>query len=419
MSRLLPAFATGLCFILLAAAATSAQEWPRFRGPNGTGISEASDIPAKWTDKDYNWKIELPGIGHSSPVLWGDKIFLLSADPKDATRHVLCINAANGKTAWDRAFPGVAHHLHTYSSYASCTPAVDEKNVYVAWSDPEQTKLIALDQLGNDVWSVDLGPWVSQHGFGTSPMVIGDLVVVTVYHEDPKKPNSGTPSTAFVVAVDKNEGKIRWKTPRKIDTTSYSVPCIREAKDGNELVCLSTGEGVFALNPADGKEKWSIPVFSLRTVSSPVLVGNLIFGTTGAGGGGNYVVAVDPNGGKPELAYEVKKEAPYVPTPVASGDLLFLWSDGGIVTCIDAKTGDKLGQNRVGGKFFGSPVRVKDKLYCIDTKGTVIVLSATKELNELGKVELNEESHSTPAVAGGRMYLRTISHLYSLGGKST
>jgi outer membrane protein assembly factor BamB len=417
MSRLLPA-SIGLCLIFVASFA-SAQEWTRFRGPNGTGASEASHIPATWTDKDYNWKIELPGIGHSSPVLWGDKIFLLSADPKEATRFILCINASDGKIVWKRSYPGVNHHLHAYSSFASCTPALDEKNLYVAWSDPEHTKLMALDHLGNDAWSVDLGPWVSQHGFGTSPMIIDDMVVISVYHEDPKQPNGGTPSAAFVVGVDKNEGKVRWKTERKIDTTSYTVPCIRETKSGKELVSFSTGEGIFALNPADGKEKWSLPVFTMRTVSSPVMVGNLIFGTTGSGGGGNYVVAVDPNGSKPEVAFEVKKEAPYVPTPVAYGNKLFLWSDAGIVTCIDAKDGTKLGQKRIGGKFFGSPVRVKDKLYATDTKGRVYVLSADDELKELGHVDLNEECHSTPAVAGGRMYLRTISHLYSLGGKST
>ncbi len=419
MSRQFLCTVVGLIACTFVTAA-QAQEWTRFRGPNGTGESEANGIPATWTDQDYNWKVSLPGVGHSSPVLWGDKIFLLSAESKDATRHVLCVNAADGKIAWQRTFPGAAHHLHLRSSYASCTPAVDADRMYVAWSDPQHTRLMAFDHDGKDAWSVDLGPWVSQHGFGTSPMIVGDLVIVSVYHEDPKRPNSGTPSTAFVVALDKNDGKIRWKTPRKVDTTSYSVPCIRTTKSGSEeLISLSTAEGVFALDPTSGKELWSIPVFSMRTVSSPLLVGDLIFGTTGSGGGGNYVVAVNPNGGKPEVAYEVKKEAPYVPTPVAHGDLLFLWSDGGIVTCMEAKDGTKVWQKRIGGNYSGSPIRVRDKIYCVDDVGTVVVVSATREFAELGKVELKEECRSTPAVAGGRLYLRTISHLYSIGGKST
>ena len=156
--------------------------------------------------------------------------------------------------------------------------------------------------------------------------------------------------------------------------------------------------------------------------SSPILAGDLVLGTTGSGGGGNYVVAVRPGkkvGDKPDVAYEVRKEAPYVPTPVAKGDLLFLWSDKGIVTCVDAKSGEQVWQKRVTGNYSGSPIRVADKLYCMDEAGTVVVIAADREFQEFGRVPLNEESRSTPAVSGGRMYLRTISHLYSLGGKST
>lgn len=409
--------------VLLVSVPSFAQEWTRFRGPNGTGEIETKGIPATWTDKDYNWKITLPGIGHSSPVIWGDKVFLMSADAKAATRYLLCISAADGKTLWQKEYASTPHHLHVRSSYASCTPAVDADGVYVAWSDPEHTLFKAFDLTGKELWSRDLGPWVSQHGFGTSPIVYKDMVIVTSYHENPKRPNAGEPSLSFVVAVDKKTGEIRWKTDRKIDTTSYSVPCVRKAADGtDELVFLSTGEGIFALDPKDGKERWQNPVFTMRTVSSPLLMGDLVLGTTGQGAGGNYVVAVRPGkrvGDKPDVAYEVRKEAPYVPTPVAKGDLIFLWSDKGIVTCVEGRSGEQIWQKRVTGNFSGSPIRVADKLYCIDEAGTVVVIAAEREFQELGRVPLNEESRSTPAVSGGRMYLRTISHLYSLGGKST
>jgi outer membrane protein assembly factor BamB len=158
--------------------------------------------------------------------------------------------------------------------------------------------------------------------------------------------------------------------------------------------------------------------FKMRTVSSPVLAGDLIFGTTGSGGGGNYVVAMRP-GSTPEIAYEIKKEAPYVPTPVSAGEgRLILWSDKGIVTCIDSASGKQVWQKRVGGVgYSGSPVRVNDKIYCIDEAGTVVVLSAGNQFEELGRMDLKEECRTTPAIAGGRMYLRTVSHLYSIGGK--
>ena len=407
-----------LALWLILPAFVSAQEWTRFRGPNGTGESESEGIPGSWTAADINWKVALPGVGHSSPVLWGPKIFLLSADREKATRHLLCLSAVDGKTIWQRDYAGVPHHLHVRSSFASCTPTVDAERVYVAWSDPEKTALTAVNHDGTDAWTIDLGPWVSQHGFGTSPMLYGDLVIVSSYHEDPKKPGAGTPTLSFVVAVNKNTGKEVWRTERKIDSTSYSVPCVRKTSAGDEIVSLSTGEGIFALDPKDGKEKWSSKVFTMRTVSSPLVIGDLVFGTTGSGGGGNYVVALKP-GAEPETVYEVKKEAPYVPTPVARGELLFLWSDKGIVTCIEAASGKQVWQKRVTGNYSGSPVRVRDKIYCIDEAGTVVVIGAEREFKEYGRMPLDEESRSTPAVSGGRMYLRTISPLVSTGGKST
>lgn len=397
----------------------AAQEWTRFRGPNGDGQSEAKTIPGKWTDADYNWKVELPGVGHSSPVVWKDRVYVMSADPAKGTRYVLCVNTADGKIIWNQQFEGTPHHLHALNSYASCTPTIDADHIYVAWSNPKQTLLKALNHEGSEVWSVDLGPWVSQHGFGSSPMLVDDLVIITKSQENNKQNDGQVPGESFILAVDRKTGKERWKTKCNTDTTSYSTPCIRALPGGKqELICCSTAEGIFALDPATGKQNWGLPVFNLRTVSSPQLVGDLVVGTQGSAGGGNFVVAIKP-GEKPTEVYRVKTQAPYVPTPVQRGDLLFLWFDGGIVTCIDSKTGEKHWQERLGGKFWASPVRVGDKIYGISEDGEVVVLAAEKEYKLIGKMPLGEDSHSTPAVSGGRMYLRTYSHLFSLGGKST
>ena len=178
-----------LLALVVASSCSVAENWPAWRGPRGDGISTETGIPTRWSDKDnVFWKTSIPGIGHSSPVLWGDKIFLLSADGKTATRYVLCLDAKDGKEIWRREYPGVPHHLHVRSSFASCTPAVDARQVYVAWSDPEHTRLLAFDHAGNEAWSIDLGPWVSQHGFGTSPMLYDDLVVITCSQEPSKQP---------------------------------------------------------------------------------------------------------------------------------------------------------------------------------------------------------------------------------------
>lgn len=400
----------------LSLTAARGQEWTRFRGPNGTGESEAKNLPAVWGASDYNWKIELPGVGHSSPAIWKDRLFLLSADPKTAVRHVLCYAVADGKKIWQKDFETKPHHLHARSSYASCSPAVDADHVYVAWSDSDHTWFKAFSHDGAEKWSVDFGPWISQHGFGSSPVVFGDLVILNCSQEPSKLKDSPEPKDSFVVAVDRKTGDVRWKTPRRTDTTSYSAPCIRRRADGkDEIVLCTTAEGFFGLDPQTGAENWSAKVFDKRTVSSPFMVGELLFGTTGSGGGGNYVVAFKPEGAKPEVAYEVRKEAPYVPAPIARGNLLFLISDKGIVTCIDTVTGAQHWQKRINGAFSGSPVRGGDKIYAITEEGDVVVLAAEKEFKELGRVPLGEECRSTPAISHGRIYFRTISHLYSLG----
>ncbi len=390
---------------------TAGQEWTRFRGPNGTGVSEATTIPAQFSEKDYNWKVELPGVGNSSPVVWGDKVFLLSANPTDATRFVLCLSADTGRELWRREYPSKPHRLHARSSYASSTPAVDAEQVYVAWSTPEETTLKAFDHGGKEIWSLDLGPWSSQHGFGTSPMLYEDLVILNNSQDGEKSEAGQTPGKSAVMAFDRRTGQLRWQTPRRSTVVSYSVPCIYRGADGrDQLICTTTADGVFSLDPRTGQENWKVDdAFSMRTVSSPSIVDGLIFAT-------NYVVAVRPEP-KPELAYKITRQAPYVPCIVGRGDLAFLWFDAGIVSCIEAATGEVYWRERIGGNFSGSPVRVADKLYCVDEEGVVVVLAADKEFKLLAKNPLGEGSRSAPAVSGGRMYLRTFSHLISIGGK--
>lgn len=407
--------------ILSDPVAAAEQEWPRFRGPNGTGENEATTIPATWTDDDYNWTVALPGMGNSSPVLWDNHLYVLSADPETATRHVLCFDADSGEKLWRHDFTSKPHNLHKMSSYASSTPAADENHVYVAWSEPANLTLIAFTHAGDQVWKKDLGPWFGQHGFGTSPMLFGDLVILSNSQE---AKNGGqavdiVPESSML-AFDRRTGEERWRTPRITDNITYSVPAIFQPKNGPpQLVNTSTGNGMYALDPKTGKELWSNVVFNKRTVSSPLVKGELIIGSNGSGGGGNYVTAVRSDGQHTEVAYQVNEQAPYVPTVVARGDLLFLVGDAGVAACVDLPTGRVHWRKRIGGTYHSSPVRAADKIFCLSVDGEVVVLAARDEFEELGRVKLSEGSRATPAVARGCLYLRTASHLMSVGGKSS
>ena len=401
-----------------------AQEWTRFRGPNGTGVSHAQTVPARITDADINWKVELPGTGHSSPVLWSDHIFLTSTGDKSGGISVLCLSAEDGKLTWRRDFPLTPFARHQFNSFASSTPAVDAERIYVVWNEPEHFFLTALDHLGKTIWQRDFGPFVSQHGCGISPIVYRDRVILGNFQDDQKfvkdSPHSGE---SFIVAVDPRTGKTLWQTPRRSAVVAYSTPCVLEPKSGKPAIIFdSQADGISALDPSTGKVLWEYgQAFDKRCVSSPLIAGNLILGSCGSGGGGNFVTAVragDPaRDKKPELAYQMKKSAPYVTTGIVMGDLVWLWSDSGIVTCLHAPTGEIRYQERVGGNYFGSPVWVDRRLFCVSTAGEIVALEASDKFNVLHRYALNELCHSTPAVALGRLFVRTEKHLWSIGGQ--
>ena len=421
IGRWLPLFV-----VVIAATPAAAQEWTRFRGPNGSGQSEAK-IPAQWSEKDFNWKIELPGSGHSSPVLWGDKIFLTSADSKAAERYVLCVSATDGHVIWRKSFPYPNYHIHDQNSFATSSPAVDADRVYVAWATPQQFVLYAFSHAGEEVWHHDFGPFNSQHGFASSPIVYDDLVIIGDEQDGPNPEGGGNPDTAgydgksFLWALDRTTGKERWKTPRKSTIVTYATPCVYQPAGGKaELICDSRSHGMTAVDPTTGHIDWETPLFDRRAVGSPIVVGDLLLGACGVGSGNNTLFAVRPTDSttKPKQVYKIDKaSAPYVPTPVANGKLVFLWNDRGVVTCIDGPTGKVHWQEHIGGNFSSSPVRAGDKLFCTSADGEVVVIAAADKYQLLAKNPLNDTCRSTPAIAGGRMYIRTASHLVSIGGK--
>ncbi|MCH2211646.1 MAG: PQQ-like beta-propeller repeat protein [Fuerstiella sp.] len=420
---------------LVTSQSTDAQEWTRFRGPNGTGISEAESIPTSWTEDDYNWKVDLPGIGHASPVLWGENIFIHTADvltgtrpataeSESATRSVMCLHTSDGRTLWKKSFPSTlakGYRVRAQNSLASSTPVVDDRHVYTAWSQGDATTLKVFTHGGELVWERELGPYLSGHGFCTSPIIFDNLVILQLHQRLPRDEDPVESTESCVLALDRTTGRTVWKTIRENSlSAAHAVPFLYN-QDGSpiELVMSSRKYGITSYNPRTGAVNWSLESLDRRPIGSPIFASGLIFGTSGSGSGGdqNKVVAVRP-GTSPEIVYEVKKHAPYVPTLIAKGDLVFLWYDkGGIVTCIDGPSGEIHWKERVGGDFFSSPIIIGDRIFCTDVQGTTVVLAASKNYRLLAKNRLRDDMHASPAVAGGRLYLRTFRHLISLGGR--
>jgi len=399
---------------LLASIAAQAQEWTRFRGPNGSGISDAKTIPTQWSASDLNWKVALPGVGHSSPVLWGEKVFVTSCDDQTGKFYLLCLNTGDGTIRWKKEFSLARSDKHALNSFATSTPTVDADRVYFCRTEPAHIMLSAFTHNGEPVWEKDLGPFEVNHGSGTSPIVYDGVVVFA----------NEQAGESFLIALDARTGATKWKTPRKSGMGSYSTPCVYEPKQGKpQLIFNSDVHGISGISPETGKVLWEFDkAFDKRSVSSPVLAGDFIIGSCGSGGGGNYVVAVRPGevamGKKPERGYEVRRSASYVPTSVCVGDWLYLWSDAGIVSRVHAATGEVKWQERAGGNFFGSPVFAGARLFCVSTTGEVVVVGAGEKFEVLARNQLDEQTHSTPAIAGGRMYIHMSGHLVSIGGKT-
>lgn len=383
-------------------------EWARFRGPNGQGTSNLKGLPTQWKAEAYEWTIELPDIGHSSPAISGEFLFLTTGT-NEGGRTLHCIHALTGEKLWSDSIKLDPNHLHKKNSYASGTPAVDGERVFVAYADERQYAVLAYNLKGERLWSRDLGSFTSQHGQGVSPIVYQGKVIVP---NDQRGPSQ-------IVALNAETGETTWSADRKYQTASYATPMIISVDGRDQLICLSGAVGLAGLDPQTGEELWSSGQLPERTVASPVYGGGLLFATCGSGGRGKFMIAVDPhNGGK--VKAERTQNLPYVPTPIYHDGHLYLWNDDGVVCCVSL-AGDlpaNVWRERVGGNYSGSPVLIDGKIYCISEDGEVVVIAASPQFELLGKSPLGDASYATPAVANGRLYLRGFRTLTALKATS-
>ena len=406
--------------LLTFGSVIDAQEnWPRFHGPNGSGLASDTDLPAEVTKDDFLWSVDLAGTGSSSPVVWGEKLFVNSADPETGALTVECFNSKTGERNWSKKFESEVHKIHNRNSFASGTPAVDKDHVYLSYANPNQTFVIALDHDGEKKWQRDFGTWISAHGFGASLMTYQDKVVFFNSQQAKKLPEGAEPGASTMIALNTQNGADAWKTPLTPTRSCYGVPGIYTDKTGkDQLIGCNTGDGFFSLDPNTGAKNWSTLPFEKRSVASTLIVDGLIIGSNGSGGGGNYLVAIRPDetGANPEKAYQLRK-ANYVPSPVAVDGKLFFFTDRGIGSCFDLQSGGLHWTKRITSGFSGSPVATKNHVYVVDESGSLHVIAADSKYKLLSSVELGEDSLATPAIAGGRLYLRTESRLICVGKK--
>jgi outer membrane protein assembly factor BamB len=404
-----------LLFALISLRSADAQEWTRFRGPNGSGVSEATTIPIKWTEKDFNWRIELPGVGHSSPVLWEGKLFLTTAELSAGEKRLLCIDAKTGKTQWSIDRPLKKEKKHKNNSFVSGTPTVDAERVYVLWqSKGDGSTLVAYHHDGKQQWQYEIGKFKGGHGPGVSPILYDDAVIVC----------NDQDGASSLLAIDCKTGKQKWSVPRRTKRTSYATPCIYRPKGGPpQLIFTEMHHGITSIDPTSGKQNWEISVFGTfkqRSIASPVIAGDLVIGSSGFTTAEKNYVAVRPtaaaSGFTVKEVYRVSKGVPHIPSPLIYGDWMFMISDRGIGTCVEHKTGEVVWQERIGGNYMSSPVCANGKLYCADTDGQIVVLAASDKFEVLARNSIVEGARSTPAISGGKMYVRTFTHLISLGG---
>lgn len=400
----------GLILAVVLALAAVAADWPRFRGPNGTGVSDDKNIPIRWAEGDgVLWKVKLPGAGNGSPVVQGGRVFLQAASDDGKDRMMLCLDAASGRTLWARPVPGGKAKINRKNSLASSTPALDGDRVFGLFWDGDTVSLHAFDVRGKPLWHRDLGGHASQHGFAASPMVHDGKVIVADDQD----------GTAALVAFDASTGKPMWRAERRAFRACYSTPFVREsAGQPAELIVASTA-GVTGYDPKTGKEnwdwKWDFPKMALRTVASPVYADGLIFVTSGDGSGARHVVAVAAGGKQKQPVWETERALPYVPCLLTFGEHVYYVNDRGIAGCVAAKTGEQVWSERLGGDVSASPVLIDGKIYSVSEDGQVYVFQAGPKFEMLAKNKVGEPVLATPAVAGGRLYIRGKEHLICIG----
>lgn len=383
----------------------SAENWTEFRGPTGQGHSREFGLPVVWSEtENVAWKVPIPGRGWSSPVLAGEQIWLTTALDNGRSLRALCLDRETGRLVHDvEVFqlpdPGPVHQKN---SHASPTPVLDGDRIYLHFGAHGTA---CLTRSGKVVWKTQDLKYYHRHGPGGSPVVYGDLLILSCDGYD----------IQFVVALDKHTGKVRWKSPRR-GYQAYTTPLTIQVQGKDQLVSPGAHRAV-AYEPLTGKEIWSVRYGEgFSNVPRPVYGHGLVFICSGFDQAVLLAVRPDGQGDVTEshVAWSLKRAVPLTPSPLLVGDELYLVSDIGIATCLDAKTGKAHWQQRLGGNHSASPILADGRIYFLSEEGESVVIEPGKEFKKLATNHLDGQTLASMAVSGKAIYVRSASHLYRL-----
>ena len=395
---------------LVAAISARAEQWPQFRGPTGQGQSSERGLPFEWSEsRNVVWKTPVPGSGWSSPVVADGRIWLTTAvKERGGSLRVLAFDADSGREVVNTQVfkPRHSDPLNAKNTLASPTPIVDGNRVYVHFGADGTA---ALDTAGQVLWTIRLS-YDSQHGNGGSPVLYRGLLIVSCDGSD----------EAFVAGVDVQTGKIRWKTPRRQPwDQAYTTPLVIRVGERDQVVSVGAYRAA-AYDPDSGKELWRVSYADgFSNVPRPVFGHGLVYIATGFQQ--PTLLAVRPDGSgdvtKTHVAWTLRRSAPLTPSPLIVGDELYLVNDGGIATCLDAKTGSIHWQQRLGGNFSAAPLFADGRIYFSSEEGVTTVIAPGKEFRRLAANTLDGATLASIAVSGGSLFIRSHSHLYRIAQK--
>jgi outer membrane protein assembly factor BamB len=411
-------------------------DWPGWRGPTANGISPLTNVPTTWSaDRNIAWKTPLEGRGLSSPVVWGDRIFLtadVEGDPVEGAippkhrirgapfRHpdsmgmdhkhilkVLSFDAKTGKQLWERtAYNGTVYdEIHKFNSYASPTPVTDGKFVYAYFASEG---LYKYDFDGNQVWKMSPGPISTEGlGAGVSPVLFEDKIIILADQDEGEN--------SFMAAVSTSDGKIAWKIARHAQV-SWTVPVILDV-NGKPQMIVSGTENLIAYDPRTGKEIWRTDGVGGNSVHTPVFGHGMVYVSTGYPNKNVMAVRLNPAPGEERIAWTYKKGTGYIPNAILYGDYLYFMTDAGLLTCVDAVTGKVEYDSKrfpAPGQFAGAPVAFDGKLLITSQDGDTYVLKAGPVHEILGTNSLGEWVVASLAIAGDSIYIRSQKNLYRI-----